>query len=674
MCGIAGKAQLGGAAVHAPRELLAAMIGEIAHRGPDEYGLYRDDRVGMAISRLSIVDLVTGQQPMANTDGTTWIVFNGEIYNYIELRAELASLGYQFRTRSDTEVVVAAYETWGVECVLRFNGQWAFALWDSVRNDLVLSRDRIGICPLYVCEQGQSVWFASEIKAIFADPDVPRALDPRGIDQTFTSWAPVAPTTAFSGIEAIRPGSYRVYHGDGRVTDRVFWTPTFRDQHEPFDMSLVEATEVLRDKLYNATRLRMIRADVPVGSYLSGGLDSSLIARMGADTATSDFRTFSIGFEDEEFDEQIHQRRMTATLSSRHETILVRRTDIAAAFSDAIHHAEAPVLRTALAPLFLLSKLARDGGIKAVLTGEGADEMLAGYDIFREAKIREYWSRRPDSKLRPLLMSRVYPYLARSPTRVSGVSNAFWRQGLDRVGQPGFAHYPRWMTTSTLKRFFSSELNNALAEQPALPILADLPEQFSKWDGLSQAQYAEIVTLLSPYIISSQGDRMLMAHSVEGRFPFLDTDVVEFANSLPASYKLPRLDEKHILKRVAAGSVPDSIISRKKQPYRAPDAACFFGRNAPPMVEEMVDDVLSHDSLVRAGMFDPRSVDALRNKLRRVVNSTQQQTLSNTDNMAFVGILSTQLLDHLFIRNSRTRAHRPREFTTDVDRCRSTLT
>ncbi len=669
MCGITGKAQFGGAAVHAPRELLAAMIGEITHRGPDDYGLYRDDRVGMAHARLSLVDLVTGQQPMANTDGTTWIVFNGEIYNYVELRAELSGLGYKFRTRSDTEVIIAAYEIWGTECVLRFNGQWAFGLWDSVRNDLMLSRDPIGICPLYVCEQQQTVWFASEVKAIFADPDVPRTLDPRGIDQTFTSWAPVAPTTAFGGIEAIRPGTYRVYHGDGRVTNRVFWTPTFRDQHEPFAMSLTEATEVLRDKLYEATRLRMIRADVPVGSYLSGGLDSSLIARMGADAATSNFRTFSIGFEDEEFDEQVHQRRMTATLSSQHETIVVRRADIAAVFSDAIRHAEAPVLRTALAPLFLLSKLVRDGGTKAVLTGEGADEMLAGYDIFREAKIREYWSRRPDSKRRPLLLNRIYPYLARSPTRMGGVSHTFWRQGLDRVGQPDFAHHPRWRTTSTLKRFFSSEFNDALAAQPASPILADLPERFSQWEGLSQAQYVEIVTLLSPYIISSQGDRMLMAHSVEGRFPFLDADVVEFCSSLPASYKLPRLDEKHILKRLASGLVPDTIISRKKQPYRAPDAACFFSRDAP----SIVSDVLSRDSLVRAGVFDPRSVDALCSKLRGVANSPDQQPLSNTDNMAFVGILSTQLLEHAFIRDSRTRAHRPPEFTTDVDRCRSTL-
>ena len=645
------------------------MIGEIAHRGPDAYGLYRDDRVGLAHARLSLVDLVTGQQPMSNSDGTTWIVFNGEIYNYVELRAELVGHGYQFHTRSDTEVIVAAYQTWGIDCVLRFNGQWAFGLWDSVRNDLVLCRDPIGICPLYVCEQGKTVWFASEVKAIFADPDVPRELDPRGIDQTFTSWAPVAPTTAFSGVEAIRPGSYRVYHGDGHVTERVYWQPTYRDLGEPFGMSLPEATEVLSAKLHEATRLRMIRADVPVGSYLSGGLDSSLIARMGAEAATSDFRTFSIGFEDDEFDERLHQRQMSATLSSHHETIVVTRTDIAEAFSQAVRHAEAPVLRTALAPLFLLSKVARDSGTKAVLTGEGADEMLAGYDIFREAKIREYWSRRPDSKLRPLLLNRLYPYLARSPASVAGVAHAFWKQGLDRVGQPDFAHHPRWMTTSTLKRFFSSQLHATLAEEPALPVLSDLPQRFSEWDGLSQAQFVEIMTLLSPYIISSQGDRMLMAHSVEGRFPFLDADVVAFCNSLPAHYKLPRLDEKHILKRLAGGLVPDSIISRKKQPYRAPDAACFVARDAPAFV----DHALSHDSIVRAGVFDPVAVQALHTKLRRVVNSAEHVTLSNTDNMAFVGILATQLLDDAFIRGCRTTRSQPLEFTTDIDRRSSSI-
>ncbi|MEP7204443.1 MAG: asparagine synthase C-terminal domain-containing protein, partial [Ilumatobacteraceae bacterium] len=383
----------------------------------------------------------------------------------------------------------------------------------------------------------------------------------------------------------------------------------------------------------------------------------------------SDFRTFSIGFEEEEFDERVHQREMAATLSSRHEMILVGRDDIAAAFPDAIGHAETPVLRTALAPLFLLSKVARGTGTKAVLTGEGADEVLAGYDIFREAKIREYWSKRPDSKLRPLLLNRLYPYLTRSPTGVTGVSHAFWRQGLDRVGQPDFAHHPRWMTTSTLKRFFSTQLQDALSERATLPVLADLPDRFSQWESLSQAQYVEIATLLSPYIISSQGDRMLMAHSVEGRFPFLDADVIAFCNSLPASYKLPRLDEKHILKRLARGLVPDSIISRKKQPYRAPDAACFVARHAPAVV----DDALSHDSIIRAGVFDPTAVQALRSKLQRVVNAQEPITLSNTDNMAFVGILSTQLLDHALIRQSRTKRHRPLDFTTDIDRRSSSL-
>ncbi|HTO95053.1 MAG TPA: asparagine synthase (glutamine-hydrolyzing), partial [Bacteroidota bacterium] len=597
MCGIAGIVNTGDRQESPSRELLTSMVRAIRHRGPDEYGLYRDRRAGLVHARLSLIDLTSGQQPLANEDETLWIVFNGEIFNYVELRRDLEELGHRFRTHSDTEVIVHAYEAWGNGCFARFNGQWALALWDSRSHRLVLSRDRIGVRPLFVREHEGRIWFASEVKAIFADPSVPREIDPAGLAQTFTYWTSLAPQSLFRGIEELLPGSIREYDGDGRKRETVFWRPSYPvSPPDDYPLTLDEATEALAGKLEEATRLRILRADVPVGSYLSGGLDSSLTAWMGRRAKGGVFRTYSIRFQDAEYDETEFQRAMAATIDSDHQELVITRGDIARVFPEVIRHAERPILRTAPAPLYLLSKLVRDSGIKAVLTGEGADEMLAGYDIFREAEIRQFWSRQPSSASRPALFDRLYPYLVRSPSHAKGMAIEFWRQGIDRPGSPGFSHDPRWRTTSQLKRFFSAEILAALQSHPPDDVLSTLPPDFPRWDTLGRAQYLEVVTLLSGYLISSQGDRMLMAHSVEGRFPFLDAEVMEFCNGLPPRYKLAGLNEKFILKRAAEGRVPGKIIHRPKQPYRAPDAISFVEKGAPPYVEEDLSESALRDA------------------------------------------------------------------------------
>jgi asparagine synthase (glutamine-hydrolysing) len=613
-----------------------------------------------------LIDLTTGQQPLSNEDGTLWIVFNGEIFNYVELRKDLESLGHRFRTHSDTEVIVHAYEAWGAGCFPKFNGQWALALWDSRSRRLVLSRDRIGVRPLYVREHGGRIWFASEVKAIFADPAVPREIDPRGLDQTFTYWTSLAPQSMFAGIEELLPGSVREYDVDGKKVDTVYWRPSYPETSpDDYPLTLAEATEALADKLEQATRLRILRADVPVGSYLSGGLDSSLTAWMGRKAKAGVFRTYSIRFQDAEFDETEFQRAMAATIDSDHQELVVTRGDIARVFPEVIRHTERPVLRTAPAPLYLLSKLVRDSGIKAVLTGEGADEMLAGYDIFREAEIRQFWSRQPGSAARPKLFERLYPYLARSPRQAKGMALEFWRQGIDRAGDPGFSHDPRWRTTSQLRRFYSGDLRSSLESHPAEGVLSALPPEFGRWDTLARAQYLEVVTLLSGYLISSQGDRMLMAHSVEGRFPFLDSEVMEFCNGLPPRYKLAGLNEKYILKRAAEGRVPGKIIHRSKQPYRAPDAVSFVEPGAPSYVE----DLLSESALRDAGIFDPRAARGLLEKCRmRAGDSPKDMVFSNADNMGIVGLLSTQLLHRHFILGDGAAPGGDIEYKTLIDR------
>jgi asparagine synthase (glutamine-hydrolysing) len=633
MCGVAGIVALGGAPP--TRAELERMASALSHRGPDELGTYRDAHAGLAHARLSIIDLAGGQQPLSNEDGTLWIAYNGEIFNYVELAAELAARGHVFRTRSDTEVIVHAYEEWGDAAWARLNGQWAVALWDARARRLVLSRDPLGVRPLYTVEHAGRLYFASELCAIFAaDPTVPRALDPAGLAETFTFWTVVPPRSVFAGVRELPPGHVRTVSAAGAREAAHFsldFTPRFRG-------TIDEAAEAVRAALEQATRLRMLRADVPVGSYLSGGLDSSLVAALGLAAKGERFHTFSLRFDDAEYDETEYQRLMVAALGSEHHEVVVTRRAIADAFPAVVRHAERPLLRTAPAPLYLLSELVRASGIKVVLTGEGADELFAGYDLFREGKVRRFWARQPSSTLRPRLLERLYPYLARSPVAQRALAQQFFGQDLAAAGAPGFAHQTRWRGTAALQRLFRPELRAAAAASDVVgALLAALPSRFAAWDPLAQDQWLEVRTLLGGYLLSSQGDRMLMAHSVEGRFPFLDRDVVELATSLPAAYKLAVLDEKHVVKRAARGLVPAAILARKKQPYRAPDALCFAGPDRP----EWVDAALAPDALFAAGVFDPGPVTRLWDKCRDRVSEGQ---FSNSDNMALCGVLSTQLL------------------------------
>lgn len=630
MCGIAGIVDLRGGSPPTP-EALSRQLGAMLHRGPDELGTYRDARAGLAHARLSIIDLASGQQPMTSEDGDLWIVFNGEIFNHVELRAELEAAGHRFRTRSDTEAILHAWEEWGVGALDRMNGQWALALWERKTHRLILARDRVGVRPLYYAEHGGRVIFGSEVKAIFAGaPELPRAFDPVGLDQTFTFWTVIAPRTVFAGVRELEPGHVRIYDGD-TVDDRAYWTPRY---DADFTGSLDEAAEAVAAALARATELRMLRADVDVGSYLSGGLDSSLIATLGLAAKGAGFQTFSLRFADAEYDEGHFQRLMSAKLGTTHHEIVVSRGDIAREFPRVIWHAERPILRTAPAPMFLLSRLVREHGIKVVLTGEGADEMFAGYDLFREAAVRRFWARAPGSTARPRLLDKLYPYLARSPVSQRAMARSFFGQGLEGWREPGFGHQLRWRTTAAVKRLLTPALRDA-GGGAIEALLADLPADFGRWDALAQDQYLEVRTLLGGYLLSAQGDRMLMGNSIEGRFPFLDKDVMALAGRLPSSYKLRGLDEKHVLKRVARGLVPAEILDRPKQPYRAPDALAFVGEGA-----TWCDEVMAADVTAAAGVFDPAAVSQLWAKCRAKAGAQ----FSNTDNMAVVGVMSTHLV------------------------------
>lgn len=643
MCGIAGIFALQPHAPPPAREALLRIAAAVRHRGPDETGLYRDARIGLAHTRLSVIGLSTGQQPMSTEDDALHVVFNGEIFNYLELREELVDHGCRFRTQSDTEVIVHGFRVWGHGVFERMNGQWAIALWDAASQRLTLCRDRHGIQPLHLLEHRGHLYFASEVKSIYAAAtEVERAFDPRGLQHVFTFWGPVAPQGVFRGVSEIRPGHMRVYDG-GQVRDIAYWEPTYPTDTDrgAFVGSLEDATEAVRASLQRATSLRLLRTEAPVGCYLSGGLDSSLVAAL-ARSIKDDLQTFSLRFEDREYDETSFQRGVAARIGSEHREVLVSRRDIAEAFPAAVLHAERPILRTAPAPMMLLSRLARDSGIKVVLTGEGADEMFAGYDLFREGAVRRFWARQPDSDMRPRLLGKLYPYLARSPVAQQAMARQFFGRDLQRWRDPGFAHATRWRSTAALTRLLHADVRSEIdGVDVVADVLAELPEAHHGWSHLARDQYLEAQTLMTSYILSSQGDRMLMASSVEGRFPFLDREVVALANSLPPHYKLRGLDEKHVLKRLGRDLLPPEVLQRKKQPYRAPDAASFVGPDAPAWVSEL----LSESHVRAAEVFEPRAVANVYGKCRR---NAERGQFSNADNMALVGILSTQLLyEHL---------------------------
>ena len=614
------------------------MARALHHRGPDAAGIYRDPGCGLAHTRLAILDVEGGGQPMRDEDGDAWLAFNGEVFNHAELRDELAAAGHRFRTRSDTEVVLRALVAWGTGALARFNGQFAIALWSPRDRMLVLARDRFGVRPLHICEHAGRVYFGSEVKAIFAaDPAIPRALDPAALVETFTFWTVLAPRSMFRGVEELRPGHVRIYTPEA-VRERCYWEPSFPPEGRERTGSLSAAADALHAALFRATARRLQCADVPVGCYLSGGLDSSLIAALARRAHGDGLRTFSLRFSDAELDEGVHQRAMVDVLGTDHTEVCVSRADVAAVFPEVIRHVERPLLRAAPAPMLLLARRVREAGLKVVLTGEGADEMLAGYDLFREARVRRFWAREPSSECRPRLLDRLYPYLMRSPAAARAMAHAFFAQGLDRPDAPEFAHGPRWRAAAALQRLLLPELRDeaARAGDPVARLVATLPAAFPSWDPLARDQYLEIRTLLSGYLLASQGDRVAMASSVEGRFPFLDPEVVELASSLPADYKLRVLDEKHVLKRAAAVLVPPAIVRRSKQPYRAPDAAAFCTEPGPGWLAEVLDPA----ALRAAGIFDPAAVALLWAKCR----ARGGTDLSNTDNMALTGVLSTQLL------------------------------
>ncbi len=642
MCGIAGMVKLRGGS--ADPGVLADMAATLIHRGPDAHGFHLDREAGLAHTRLSILDLSGGGQPMSNADGSLWITYNGEIFNYVELREELINHGHVFATRSDTEVLLHLYESEGEGFVERLNGQWAFAIWDARNRKLFASRDRMGIQPFFYTSADGAFYFASEIKALLACPGVSAELDLRGLDQIFTFWVTLPPRTSFRDISQLAPGT-NLSVQDGRISTKQYWAPDYSEietRTDAWDAAIVHRkADELAELLTDAVRIRL-RADIPVGAYLSGGIDSSFITAIARDFAKDKLRTFSVTFDDAALDESAHQHEASSYLGTQHSEIRCSTRDIGQAFPEVVRHAEQPLLRTAPSPLFLLSKLVHDSGFRVVLTGEGADEILGGYDIFKEAKIRRFWAEQSESRIRPTLLRRLYPYMQDMQKQPPAYLAAFFHIGALDLVSPLFSHLPRWKLTSKLKGYYSGAVRAELTGyDPFTEMEQSLPESYARWPFFCQAQYLETRYLLPGYLLSAQADRMAMSHSVEARYPFLDHRVVNFAQKLGPELKMRVLSEKYLLKKAAENRVPDSILKRPKQPYRAPDGASLMQSVASS------DEALSEESLQRDGVFEPSPVASLAAKFRG------GRAASVKDNMALVGIASTQILMRQFVSQKR---------------------
>ncbi len=643
MCGIAGIIDY--KRVADGKIITEKMLSSITYRGPDESGIYDSPIATLGSVRLSIIDISGGHQPLSDSTGRYWIVFNGEIFNYKELRISLEKDGISFKTQSDTEVLIQLYARYRENCLELLNGQFALAIWDKQNEELFIARDRVGIRPFFYNLNNGLFSFASEIKALFTQNNIDRVLLPESLAQVSTFWSTITPNTAFKDIYELSPGHYAFFNRKG-LEIKKFWNLQFNNSSD--NLSLTDAIDQFDEIFSDAVRIRL-RADVEVAAYLSGGIDSSATVAYIKNIEPGVLNTFSIGFKDKEYDETAYQSDAVKYFDTNHKSYLCSSSEIAASFPEVVWHTEIPLTRTAPSPMFLLAKMVRENNIKVVVTGEGSDELLAGYDIFKESQIRRFWSAQPDSVYRPLLLKRLYPYIPQISQSTPNSLKMFFGYKLDDVNNPFYSHLLRWNNSNYIKRHFSEQIKAELNNYSPFDYLtSSLPTDFERWDPLSKAQWLETTIFMSGYLLSSQGDRMSMAHSVEGRYPFLDYRLIEFCSRLESNKKLKGLKEKYLLKKLLRGKIPTNIIDRHKQPYRAPVKNVFLSKDRPEYVGEMLSETFTN----KAGIFNFNSITSMLSRIEKA------GTTSEMDDMFLTTIISTHLLYNQFIENNNN-AFRP---------------
>lgn len=608
-----------------PDELCEGMLGLIRHRGPDEMGYLTHSRGFLGNARLSIVDLGGGTQPISNADGTLWIAYNGEIYDCDELREQLKKLGHSFKTKTDTEIVLKLYEQYGDDFYGRLNGEFAFAILDLGKRQMLLARDPFGIRPLYArISEGKSILFASEIKPILWARKQETSLSAQAVGETLEAWVTLPPHSPFENVFQIKPNTLAVFAENGEFSEITF--PFFTESPPASSEFSVRAS------VEKAVRRRLV-ADVEVGVNLSGGLDSTIVSILAAKARPDPIKTFSIEFNDPIFDESAAQHAVSQFIGSEHHAIRIESEDLVKGFRKAVLAAEAPVFRSAFVPMMLLADLIREEGVKVVLTGEGADEVFAGYDVFKEFLILSEWQRTGDDRKAMTDLGQLYKYLPQFQGAGVRVMAPFYKSFLN-TSKPGqLAHAPRWSNSASVKNLLKSPPTSKTSEslQDSFPELRKLrPDQ--------QCRAFEFLTLLHGYLLSTQGDRMSMLGSIECRLPFLDRDVVRLGLNQTLESQMPGLHEKHALVEAFKTDLPGFFASKRKQPYLAPDAELFFRHS----IAFNFRDYISENAVEAQGIFQTKNVMDFVATLEKKVATGSGFT--RRENTTFFCILSSLIL------------------------------
>jgi asparagine synthase (glutamine-hydrolysing) len=598
MCGIAGFAdntrESSSSHMRARLEtefaLVHRMCDVIRHRGPDDEGIHVEPGVGLGMRRLSIIDLAGGHQPIHNETRTIWIVFNGEIYNYLELRAELEAKGHRFATSSDTESIVHAYEEWGEAAFGRLRGMFGIALWDQPRRTLLLARDRSGIKPLHYVERGGRLYFASEIKSLLAVNAVDRRLNLSALDHYLAFLYTPRDASIFEGVRKLPPGHYLRWR-DGRADVRQYWQV---GASEEFRGTEHEAAEALRAVLADAVRSHMI-SDVPLGAFLSGGIDSSAVVGLMAQASARPVQTFSIGFDEPRFDELEHARTVARHFGTDHHEFVVR-PDGLSILDRLVSHFDEPFADSSAIPTWYVSEIARRH-VTVVLSGDGGDELFGGYDRYLPHPRVASFDRVPVPGLRAMA-GLVWPHLPH------GVTGKNFLRHVAKTDRARYIDSVAMFQADERQALYGVDLRRAIASDAE----AALEHHFDRFGSLplhSQMMRFDFETYL-PEDVLTKVDRMSMAHSIESRVPLLDNDVIDFASTLPARFKIAQGRRKHILKEAVRPLLPAGILDRRKQGFGVPLGVWFQGG-----LTDLFSDVLSSPRCRQRGYFEPTFTDRL---------------------------------------------------------------
>lgn len=575
-------------------EILRQMCHVLAHRGPDDVGYFADEEVALGMRRLAIIDLATGQQPLTNEDETLWLVFNGEIYNYRELRAELKQKGHHFRTDGDSEVIIHAYEEYGPDCVVHFNGMFAFAIWDTRQRSLFLARDHVGIKPLYYWSNGRTLIFASELKAVITHPLAPRQIDLAALDHLLTLEYIPSPLTIFQDVHKLPPGHW-LYFQAGRIQSKSFWE--IKPQLLPADNNA--CAEMLHDLIQDAVRLQLM-SDVPLGAFLSGGIDSSTIVACMSQAMALPVQTFSIGFGEATYNELPYARAVATKFNTQHtEEILT--PDIGPLVEQLAGHLDEPLADFSIFPTYLVSKVAAQA-VKVVLSGDGGDELFGGYETYVAQELDRYYRWLPAS-MRQRMLPSIMGWIPPQPAK-KGIINKT-KRFVEGAALPTAWQHTRWMMflpESDKSRLYTPEMQAGLNGHTAVTTLERTFQQAANMEPLARQQYVDIKTYLADNILTKV-DRMSMAVSLEARVPLLDRRIVEFALSLPPHLKLHRGQTKVILRRAMHGRLPDAILSKPKEGFSIPLKHWLAGPLRP-----LLTDLLSESTVRQRGYFRPETV------------------------------------------------------------------